>query len=280
LAEIHRNTPDGRWRIFGWRQAEMEAAARLGSRLARENRVVGEFRDFEDERVYLKGGPLATRPAWRHAVRQGLLRVPPPRLAEYLNLSWLTERHFFCPLPLAGGALWRGGRPRYQFLITREVPSAIGMREFLCAAHEPREAVLEELARETARMHALRFVHRDLYPRNLLVVPPVTGRRVVFLDAWRGGERLQSRGPAHDLGCFFLSAAEWLDAAEQARFLDAYAAERAAQARPVHGGWLDAVVRARSAEWRKLERRPERRRGHDLPPRDWRPHASCTAHSV
>ncbi|MCA8982035.1 MAG: hypothetical protein KDC14_18535, partial [Planctomycetes bacterium] len=244
MSEIERNTPDGRWRIFGWRQAEMEAAARLGSRLARDDRVVGEFREFGDERVYLKGSPLARRPALRHTLRQLLLRVPPPRLAEYMNLSWMTERHFQCPLPLAGGALWRGGRPCYQFLITREVPDAVGMREFLSRPDERRHEVLAEFARELARLHALRFVHRDLYPRNLLVVPPRAGRSVVFLDAWRGGERLQSRGYAHDLGCFFLSAAEWLDPAEQSAFLATYAAERAAQARPVTAGWLEDVVRA------------------------------------
>lgn len=256
----------------------MESAARLGSRLAREGRVVGEFREFGTERVYLKGAPLAPRPALRHALRQLCLRVPPPRLAEYMNLSWMTERHFQCPLPLAGGALWRGGRPRYQFLITREVPHAVGMREFLREPHERRATVLDELARELARLHALRFVHRDLYPRNLLVVPPNAGRSVVFLDAWRGGERLQSRGYAHDLGCFFLSAAEWLDAAEQARFFDVYAAERAAQGRPVAPRWLTDVAQARAVEWRKLERRPERRRGRELPPRDWRPQS--TAHTA
>ena len=252
----------------------MESAARLGSRLARDGRSSSEFREFGDERVYLKGSPLAPRPALRHALRQLCLRVPPPRLSEYMNLSWMTERHFHCPLPIAGGALWRAGRPRYQFLITREVPDAIGMREFLTRPDERRAGVLSELARELARLHALRFVHRDLYPRNLLVVPARSGRSVVFLDAWRGGERLQSRGCAHDLGCFFLTAAEWLEASEQARFFDEYAAERAAQGRPVARRWLADVARARAAEWRKLERRPERRRGRELPVREWHPRST------
>ena len=280
MSEIERNTPDGRWRIFGWRQAEMESAARLGGQLAREGAVIGEFRQFGEERVYLKGAPLATKPSWRHALRQALLRIPPPRLSEYMNLSWMTERHFQCPLPLAGGALWRAGRPRYQFLITREVPHATGMRAFLEEPDARRAAVLGELASELARLHALRFVHRDLYPRNLLVIPPVAGRSVVFLDAWRGGERWQTRGPAHDLGCFFLSAAALLSEPEQARFFDDYAAERSAQGRPVRAGWLAAVARTRAAEWRKLERRPERRRGRELPPRDWLPRSASTVHSV
>lgn len=258
----------------------MESAARLGGQLAREGAVIGEFRQFGEERVYLKGAPLATKPSWRHALRQALLRIPPPRLSEYMNLSWMTERHFQCPLPLAGGALWRAGRPRYQFLITREVPHATGMRAFLEEPDARRAAVLGELASELARLHALRFVHRDLYPRNLLVIPPVAGRSVVFLDAWRGGERWQTRGPAHDLGCFFLSAAALLSEPEQARFFDDYAAERSAQGRPVRAGWLAAVARTRAAEWRKLERRPERRRGRELPPRDWLPRSASTVHSV
>ena len=280
MSEIHRNTPDGRWQIYGWRQTEMEEAARLGARLAREGAVVGELREFGKQRVYLKGAPLATKPSWRHAIRQHLLRRPAPRLSEYMNLSWMTERHFQVPLPIAGGALWRGGRPRYQFLMTCAVPGAVDFADFLGEPEAARGAVLEELAREVARLHALHFVHRDLYPRNLLVAPANGGRRVYFLDAWRGGSRFQSRGPAHDLGCFFLSAAELLTSEEQARFLADYADERTAQGQPLTGDWLGDAARARAAEWTRLDRHPARRRGRELPRREWNPRALLAAHSV
>lgn len=269
MAELRRGTPDGHWQVYGWRQSEMELAWRLGARLAKEGARFGEFTDFGEERAYWKGGPLATRPAIRHAIRARLLRVPPPRLAEYFQLSWMTERHFRCALPLAGAVLWRGGLPRYQFLATRAVPGARSMDSFLREPSDDRAAVLEELARETARLHALRFVHRDLYPRNLLVAPEEAGRRVVFLDAWRGGERVQTRGAAHDLGCFFLSAADTLSRDEQRRFWADYVDERAAQGRPVRAGLARRVERARSRERAKLARDPARLRGRAMPSAGW-----------
>jgi aminoglycoside/choline kinase family phosphotransferase len=119
-------------------------------------------------------------------------------------------------------------------------------------------------------MLALRFVHHDLYPRNLLVAPADAPRRVVFLDAWAGGPAPQWRGPAYDLACFFLEGAELLTRGEQESFLDAYFAERAAQDRPVTRHALLHVARCdRAALRRQLERDPARLRGAPLPRADW-----------
>lgn len=272
MAELRRDTPDGRWQVYGWRQSKMELAWRLGARLAKDGARFGEFTDFGAERAYWKGGPLAPRSAMRHALRATLLRIPPPRLAEYFHLSWMTERHFRCALPLAGAVLWRGGVPRYQFLATRAVPDATPMDRWLREERDPRAraAVIDEVARETARMHALRFVHRDLYPRNLVVAAPEAGRRVAFLDAWRGGERLQTRGAAHDIGCFLLHAHQDLARDEQRRFWSRYLDERTAQGRPVGARWARDVERARTRERSKLARDPARLRGREMPAADWR----------
>jgi tRNA A-37 threonylcarbamoyl transferase component Bud32 len=190
------------------------------------------------------------------------LRARLPRVREYYNLCWLVERLFQTPLPLAAGALVTRGLPAYQFLLTQEVPDAETLEAFL--QHRDRAdriTVLDEIARETARMHALGFIHHDLYPRNLLVAHHENerrenARRVFFLDAWAGGPAPQARGPAYDLGCFLLRADETLEHQEVERFLDLYAAERAAQDRPVNRTQLElGAKRARARLARKALRR-------------------------
>ena len=109
--------------------------------------------------------------------------------------------------------------------------------------------MLDELADEVARMHALHFVHRDLYPRNLLVRGPDRARRIVFLDAWRGGARLQLRGPAYDLGCLFLHLPEWLSVERQQRLFERYLAQRAIQGKPAEAAPLRrALIRERATQ--------------------------------
>jgi aminoglycoside/choline kinase family phosphotransferase len=64
-------------------------------------------------------------------------------------------------------------------------------------------------------MHSLRFLHHDLFPRNVLV----TGMSdVFFLDCWAGGLPPQLRSPAYDMACLTLNTeGEW--SAEELEFL-------------------------------------------------------------
>lgn len=211
-------------------------------------------------RVVFKAGPLRGKAAWRHGLR-ALFGLRPPRLAEFANLEWLRARLFHAPRPVAAGALWSRGALRYQFLATERI-DAVPLDRWLEESREDRARVLSTIARETARLHALSFVHRDLYLRNLLW----NDEGPWFLDAWRGGARPGLRGPATDLACFLLQGTELLEHEEIERFLRDYLDERERQGRPAaRPSFLDAVARERERLRRRLERRPSERRGQPVP---------------
>ncbi len=167
----------------------------------------------------------------RYALKR-LLLLPYPRRAERRNLHWLRERCFVAAEPLCVGEHSRWGLVDYGFLITRRELEAAPLEQALRSGPpEDRLALLEELARELARMHALRFVHRDLYARNLLVRPPGSPGRIVILDCWAGGPGPGWRGPDHDLACFDSDARKLLSEGERADFARWYADEMRAQRR-------------------------------------------------
>jgi hypothetical protein len=223
-------------------------------------------------RLHLKWSPFRGRSRVRHALRVTLLRRPLPRLAEFANLEWLRAHDFGAPRPLVAGAVWRGGLPRVQFLATEEVQDTRTLRELLTgdAPADERAAVLDALAREIARLHGAGFVHRDLFPRNLLVGGPGDDPRVLFLDAWRGGPGRGLRGPDYDLGCFFVYAADLLRPEEQRAFLDAYLARA-----PLAGGnarrFLAAVARHRERQAARARRRNRPGGGLPAPSPNWTP---------
>jgi len=199
--------------------------------------------------LYLKAGTLRGRAAVRHALRRRLFRKPAPRLREHANLAWLRARGFAAPEPLLAGVLVRRGLPRLQLLATRWVDLARPLGAVLASSSSPdRTALLRRLGADVGRLHALGFVHRDLFFRNLLVAstsPPT----LVFLDAWRGGPTTlprPGRGPAYDLACLLLEGAAALSPEEQRELLTAYGAARS---RPGHPFPLDPflgrVARAR-----------------------------------
>jgi tRNA A-37 threonylcarbamoyl transferase component Bud32 len=232
-------------------------------------RRMGHLVALDGVRAYLKGGPLDGRVRVRHGLRR-LAGRPLPRLAEFENLEWLRAHGFEAPVPLAAGSLEGPWGPTWQFLATEVVEGAPTLREFL--DRDPgRAAELFGLAvRTAARLHAAGFVHRDLYPRNLLVRRSHGDPRLVLLDAWRGGARRQLRGPAHDLACLLLHAPGWLSPAETAELLAEYAAGREAAGAPVRTQDLRAAVdRERERERRRLQRDPRRLRGLAMPPRAW-----------
>ncbi len=216
-------------------------------------------------RLFAKASPLGGRAGRRHALRR-LFGLYPPRVREYENLRWLRSRLFQAPRPLAAAILWRRGLPRYQVLLTEEVTGARDLNDELAdATPNERRGLAEELGREVGRMHALGFVHRDLHPRNLLVVHEAAHRRIVFVDAWRAAPHASLRGPAYDLACLFLEGAEMWDGGEQQRLLDAYVASRAAQGAAVSPRLLVQARAERKGLLRRLRREPARLRGQALP---------------
>ncbi len=198
---------------------------------------------FMERDAWLKASALGGRARVRHGLLHCALRTPPPRVREAHNLAWLGEHSFQVPRPLAAG--WLGGAfPSWQFLVSEFV--AATPLDHVLRASQPaaRAALLAELARETARMHALGFVHRDLFWRNVLVTTDISARRLVFIDAWRGGKRVQWRGPAYDLACLFLEGPSLLRADEVHTWLAGYTAERKLLGKPLRESQLWSAANA------------------------------------
>jgi len=256
--------------------------------------------------VWLKAAPLSPSGARRHGRARWLGR-PAPRLRELAHLAWLEARLFRVARPCFAAAAYAGGRLVHQLLATEEVPGALPFGA--APAHWSDPELARELGAELGRMHALGFLHGDVYPRNVLVTPPEfagapgasgasgasgaaepsaagappTGRRLVWVDCWAGGpghgDRSWPRPLARDLGTWFASAAERWDSALTAAFWGAYGAARAANGRPVRAGQalLRSAVRERRSELRRIEREP-RRAGPAGPPRaGWEPAAALAA---
>lgn len=252
----------------------------------RDERISGRRARIAEREVVVKAGPIG-RPL-RTAARSWVSGMRTPAELEFKHLSWLRRRLFRCVEPVAALSVRRVGRPVAQLFASAVVP---GARPFEAACREgnpdERCAWLRELGGELARMHALSFVHADLYARNILVarnadvVSPTDtsgyGRSLVFLDAWAGGvspwARLRPMGVERDLGTFLTEALEWLGDGEVEVLLRSYAAGRSAQGRPVdtRGRWLRKIAGARRREVQRLARRPARLRGKPLPSLEWLP---------
>lgn len=232
--------------------------------------------DLAGQAAWFKGSPLRGHASRRHALR-GLCGLALPRLREYTNLAWLAERLFRVPEPLVAGCVRQGGLPRYQFLVTRHLEQVEPLDTFLPGAPpELRALLVRELAHEVARMHALHFVHHDLFVRNVLVGPPRPAggdqRRLLFIDAWRGGPGYLPRGAPYDLACLMLEGAALFSAAEQDLFFREYLTERAVQAQaPSRERLLRATARNRAALSARITREPTRWRGPGAPVLDWQP---------
>lgn len=264
MARLELATPRGRLVAVGADERELARVAEIvrGQDLARP---FGAFVEVGAVRAYLKHSRLFGKARLRWGAKRAL-GIALPRLAELANLEWLRGRLFQAPRPIAAGYFVRGGLPCSQFLATEEVGGATTLARWLAFERDAgargegpaaARAVLDELAREVARMHALRFVHRDLFPRNVLVGPRDAPSRVHFLDCWAGGAGPGLRGGAYDLACLFARGDERLDDADRERLAAVYLEERAALGRPVERGrFLARVERDRAA----LEARVARER--------------------
>lgn len=259
--------------------------------IPRGERVSGQRARIAGHEVIVKAGPI--RRPLRAAARSWTAGMRTPAELEFEHLSWLRRRLFRCVEPVAALSVRRAGRPIAQLFASASVPDARPF-EAACreAGPEERGAWLRELGSELARMHALTFVHADLYARNILVAKPPPGdgpvgdagygRSLVFLDAWAGGvspwTRLRPMGLERDLGTFLTEALEWLGDGEVETLLRSYAAGRLAQDRPVdaRGRWLRKIAAFRRREIQRLAKRPARLRGRPLPSLEWVPPGGIT----
>jgi len=236
-----------------------EFVARVAA-AAREQRVLAQLAACGRETLWLKGDHLPGKARWRHTLG-GLLGRATPREREHRQLEWLRARLFRAPRPRASASVRSRGVLCYHALALEP----LGAHEALVEAW-PRATDAEhrnwidELAVESARLHSLHVVHRNLFLRNVLVdrAPPAGAgdpRRLIFIDPWRGGAPLPLRGCAYDLACLMLDAAELWSSTHQRRYFDEYAAERTRQAKPVQ---LRELLERTDERRRVLARRSRR----------------------
>ncbi|MEZ6018083.1 MAG: lipopolysaccharide kinase InaA family protein [Planctomycetota bacterium] len=262
------------------RAAARDAARELAER---GGRAAGPITLADGTDAWWKGAALSRSGARRH----GLARLrgrPAPRLAEFAHLAWLDARLFRVPRPLFAAALTRRGSLLHQCLATERLAEAAPFE----VAHarcdgEGALALASEFGRELGRMHALGFLHADVYARNVLVTPPrperSDTRRLVWIDCWAGGPGHRDhplalgKPLARDLGTWFAAAPLFWSDAEARAALEAYFGARRVNGRPVLAPrrCLSAVVRERRRELSRLERDPARLRGAPFPPAGWEP---------
>lgn len=243
-------------------------------------RVSGQPETIGGRSVFMKGGPLPKSAARRHRLRGVLLGVPLPAAAEFLAAQWLRERLFQSPEPLAAIEAYASSmgpqrlrRPVAQLFMTAALP---GTTTFQIAWDQrtpaQRATLCHELGTEVGRMHALHFLHADLYPRNVLVEQaPASGRSLWFIDSWAGGATAWRRGSARrlesDLGTWLSEFEPGVDGSHLRTLLEAYLEARSQNGSPISGtqGWLASVQEARRRELRRLERQRYRLRGRAFP---------------
>ena len=205
----------------------------------------------------------------RLGLRRWLLGTPAPCEAESAHLTWMRKRLFRAAEPLGSVTIHRLGFPCRELLVTRRVEGAQPFHAAVVAAPPPRRARLfAELGREVGRMHALRFLHAELYPRNVLVTEPCDqpgpgfGRSLIWRGTGEGGPTAWRRGNLgrveDDLGAWFSRAADWMRREDADALLLAYAASRLDNGRPVESlpGLVRSIQRSRRRELARLERSP------------------------
>jgi tRNA A-37 threonylcarbamoyl transferase component Bud32 len=248
--------PRGRSRILAANEELSAAAADLVTRWASCSLAGSANLTFAGLRAVLrwdvleKSAPFAS--AWRSMIGLGSI----PRVREYTNLVWLAERLFQTPRPLAAGVSTSGSVPGFQFIVCEEIEGAVSLDAFLRASGRAEDAppapapqrsgVLTELAREVARMHALRFVHGDLTTAHVLVGPASCSSRIHFSDPSRGGPRLSTRGALGDMAQLIECVHGTLTEPEIRGLLATYVEERRAQGRAIDAARLTREIEKRS----------------------------------
>ncbi|MDF1837672.1 MAG: lipopolysaccharide kinase InaA family protein [Planctomycetota bacterium] len=261
-----------RWKV--WHVPGFDPGPLVERAAASGMAVQGQFESTCGFQGYWKGGPLRFKTAVRYQAKQRLLGLQHPRRSEFENLNWLRARMFCAPRALAAAEFRQHGLVRHQWLYTESMPNRRTWSEAWPELLPPgRERCIVHLADEVARMHSLHFVHRDLFPRNLMVDPSKGAEQPVgFLDAWAGGPGMGLRGPAYDIACLALDWPDsWTDP-EQALFLNRYLDRRNAHGKPVKRipAWIRSVETQRETWVHKLTASSRRRGGRPIPKSNWR----------
>jgi hypothetical protein len=156
---------------------------------------------------------------------------------EFENYSVFARLDVACAQRLAWGEQRDGlGRLRRAFIITRAIPGALHLIDFV-AKHCPkrtapsakamRSALGRQLADMTRRIHDAGFFHHDLVWRNILVTfEPSAGPELWWIDCPRG--RFDSWSPwrqrrrLRDLASLDKSASKYCSRGERVAFIKHY----------------------------------------------------------
>ena len=165
---------------------------------------------------------------WNGALRGTLLGRSKVR-REFDNLAWLRAHGFDAPQPVAWGEERGGGWLTRSLLISEGIPEPLALSKFIrdllpSRPASTRRECIERLAALTRRLHEQRFVHHDLFWRNIIL----TGEsldRFALIDAhkgrvWRAGAERRSR--AADLAALDAPAPWFFRRTERLRFFLLY----------------------------------------------------------
>ena len=214
------------------------------------------------------GGPAPTPVFYKQYFYQpssfGFLGRPSKARCEFNNYGVFETLDIRCAERIAcGEERDKLGRLRSAFIITRAIPEAVGLIDFMSrrASTHPaasnvrrRRAALRQLAAMTRAIHDAGFYHHDLVWRNILVnVDPGGGPQVWWIDCprgqfdrwspWRRRRQLKDLASLDKCGSQYCSRTERLD------FIQSYLGKRT----------MDAAARAlaRDVTRYRRERWPE-----------------------
>jgi len=169
---------------------------------------------------------------------------------EYENYAVLRQLDIPSAEPVAFGEQRDGfGRLRRAFIITRTIPEARPLPEFVAPAtaavtsgaapaglragvpRDERAALRRQLAVFTRRIHDAGFFHHDLYWRNILVTrPPAAPPQLWWIDCPRGRfdrwSPWRHRRRLKDLASLDKAGSEFCSRAERVAFIREYLNEK------------------------------------------------------
>ncbi|MFM8979003.1 MAG: lipopolysaccharide kinase InaA family protein [Planctomycetia bacterium] len=160
-------------------------------------------------RFHLKRYAYPTWARSRGLLGRGTLLGSAPCLNEFRRLAEMREHQVPAVRPVVAAARTRGGRLVAHALLTEHVPGTRDLQQRLqdpgdplCRDRRLRRQVAVMLGSVLHRMHAAALVHRDLYPRNILLRVDPEGLhepRLWLCDCRRAGAPSWRRGTWHDL---------------------------------------------------------------------------------
>lgn len=204
---------------------------------------------------------------WRGALRGTFLGRSKVR-REFENLARLRAWGFEAPAPVAWGEERVGGWLARSFLISEGVPEPVPLDEFIRDVLSARPAevqralraeLIDRVADLTRRLHDRRFVHYDLFWRNIIVSGSSLAHLAV-IDAhkgrvWRSGTGGRSR--AADLAALDAPAPQFFRRTERLRLFLRYRghARLTGEDKALVRATLRAAAPMRERQSRRLARR-------------------------